>query len=66
MILRNCYNNHRDYDPYLSSIHEKSATKIHKSYSIALTHWKLRFVIGIFLVALGYATRTHKRSFKGK
>ena len=63
MIFRKSYNNHLASNPYLSSIHEKSATNIQKSYSTALPHWTLRFVRGIFLAALGYATRKHKGKF---
>ena len=66
MLFRNIYNNHRASDPYISSIHENSDTYIQKYYSIALSRWKLRFFRGIFLVALSYATRTHKVKFKGR
>ena len=66
MISRNLYNNHSVYDTYLSSIHQKSSTNIHKSYSIALPRWTLRFVSGLFLAALGYSTRTHKGKVKGR
>ena len=65
MILSNRYNNHHTSDPYLSSIHDKSATNIQKLYSIALPSWKLWFVSGLFLAALGYATRKQKGDIKG-
>ena len=64
MLFRNRYNNDRAYNPYLSYIHEKSATDIQKSHSIALPCWKLRFVSGLFLAALGCNTRTHKGKVK--
>ena len=66
MVLSNHYNNHLASDPYLSYINEKSATNIHKSYSIALPHWTLRFFSGLFLAALGYATGKHKGKVKGR
>ena len=66
MLFRNRYNNYRAFDPYLSSIHEKAATDIHKYYSITLPQWTLRFVNGYFFVALGYATCTHKVRVKGR
>ena len=49
ILFRNRYNNHHYYNPYLSSIHEKPATDIHKSYSIALPRWTLQFFGEIFL-----------------
>ena len=66
MLERNLYNNHRASDPYLSSIHEKSAVDIQKSYSLALPRWILRFLNGIFLAALGFAIREHKGKVKGR
>ena len=66
MLARNLYNNHRASDPYLSSIHKKSAVDIQKSYSLALPRWILRFLNGIFLAALGFAVREHKGKIKGR
>ena len=66
MISRNCYNNHCAYNPYISSIHHNLATDIQKSYSNALPRWTLRFVSGLFLAVLGYATRAHKGKVKGR
>ena len=60
MMFSNRYNNHRVSDPYISSIHEKSTSNIHNYYSITIPHWTLRFVAGLFLTYLGYATREHK------
>ena len=65
MIFTNHYNNHRAFNPYRSSIHEKSATNIQKSFSIAIPCWTHRFFRGLFLSALGYSTRTHKGKVKG-
>ena len=53
VLFRNCYNNHCDSKPYLYSIHENLAINIHKSYSITLPLWTLRFVRCIFLASLG-------------
>lgn len=66
VLKRNLYNNHRAADPFLASIHEKSAIDIQKSYSIALPRWILRFLDGLFLAALGYATREVKGKIKGR
>ena len=66
IFQRNLYNNHRAADPYLTSIHEKSAIDVQKSYAIALPRWTLRFVNGFFLAALGYAIREHKCKIKGR
>ena len=66
LLFSNSYNNHLDSYPYFSSIHKKSATNIHKSYSTSLPRWTLRFVSGFLLVSLGYATRKHKGNFKGR
>ena len=66
MLFRNKYNNHRASDPHLSSIHEKTATDIQKSYALALPRWILRFLDGLFLAALGYALREHKGKIKGR
>ena len=66
VIFSNRYNNHRAVNPYLSSIHNKLCTDIHKSYSIALPRCTLRFVRGLFLAALGYATRKHNGKVKGR
>ena len=65
MLFRNRCNNHCAYNPYLSSIHEKLATNIQKSYSITLPLWTLRFNARLFLSALGYATCNHKGEVKG-
>ena len=66
MLNRNSYNNHRASDPYKSSMLEKSAIDVQKSYSIALPRWILRFLSGLFLAALGYARREHKNKIKGR
>ena len=66
MLFRNLYNNHRASDPYLPSIHKKSAVDIQKSYAIALPRWSLRFLKGLFIAALGYATREMKGKIKGR
>ena len=65
MIFRNRYNNHCASYLYISFIHEKSATDVHKSYSITLPRWTLRFVSGLFLAALGYS-KYEKGRFKGR
>ena len=64
-MFSNNYNNHRDSDPYLSFIHEKSATNIQKSYSILIPCWTLRFFSRLLLSALGYVTFKHKGKVKG-
>ena len=66
MLFRNHYNNYCASDPYLYYIHKKLATDIHKSYSIALPHWTLRFVSKLFLAYLGYATHKNKGNVKGR
>ena len=60
MMSSNRYNNHCASNPYISSIHEKLAINIQNYYSITIPHWTLRFVAGLFLTYLGYATRKHK------
>ena len=64
MLFRNRYSNHGASNPYPSSIHKKSATNIQKSYSVALPFWTLRFVSGLLLADLGYATCKHKGKVK--
>ena len=65
-IQRHLYNNHRASDPYLPSIRIKTATDIQKSYSIAFPRWILRMLNGLFLAAIGYATREVKGRIKGR
>ena len=66
MLFRNTYNNHRASDPHLPSIRKKSAIDVTKSYSLALLRWILRFLDGLLLAALGYATREVKGKVKGR
>ena len=65
-LRRNLYNNHSASYPHTASILEKVASDVHKSYAIALPRWILRFIDGLFLAALGYATREHKGKIKGR
>ena len=64
MMFRNRYNNHRDFDPYISSIHKNSVIDVQKSYSVALPLCTLRFFRGIFLSVLGNSTLDHKGKTK--
>ena len=66
MLTQKVYNNHRASDPFLPSILEKSTGDVQKSYSIALPRWTLFFLDGLFLAALGYATREVKGRIKGR
>ena len=66
MLTRHLYNNHRAADPHLSSILAKTAQDTQNSYTIALPRWTIRFVGGLFLAALGYATREVKGRIKGR
>ena len=66
MLRRNIYNNHKAAHPHYSDIHGKVATDIQKSYAIALPRWILRFIDGIFLAAIGWASRTKGGKTKGR
>ena len=65
-LARNKYNNHQASDPHLPSIRQKTAQDVQKSYSIALPRWTLHFLNGLFLAAIGYATREVKGKIKGR
>ena len=66
VLARNLYDNHRAADPHVESILAKTAIDVSKSYAIALPRWCLRFIDGVFLAALGFATREHKGKVKGR
>ena len=65
MLFRHKYNNHRAADPHIPSIVAKTASDVQKSYALALPRWSLYFLPGLFLAALGYATREMKGKVKG-
>ena len=61
MLARNIYDNHSAARPHYSSIHP-----LQKSYAIALPRWTLRFIDGLFLAAIGWATRLKEGKIKGR
>ena len=63
---RNLYDNHDAAKPHLHDILPKVATDIQKSYAIALPRWMFRFLNGVFISAIGWATRMKNGKTKGR
>ena len=63
---RNLYNNHRAARPHYEAIIPKVASDVQKSYAIALPRWIFRFLNGVFISAIGWATRTKNGKVKGR
>ena len=66
VLQRNLYNNHPAARPHLDSIHPKIASDVQKSYALAIPRWCFRFINGIFLAAIGWATRVKEGKIKGR
>ena len=62
MLARNFYNNHSAAHPHFESIEPKIASDIQKSYAIALPRRILRFIDGLLIAAIGWASRQRSPS----
>ena len=65
-LARNLYNNHKAAHPHLEEICEKVAADVQKSYALALPRWIFRFIDGVFLAAVGWASRVKNGVVKGR
>ena len=66
MLARNVYNNHLAAHPHFNSIEPKIASDIQKSYAIALPRWIPRFIDGLLIAAIGWASRLKNGVIKGR
>ena len=66
MLRRNLYDNHSAAHPHFDEIEPKIASDIQKSYALAFPRWTLRFIDGILLAAIGWASRMKNGKIKGR